>query len=591
MKTLKVDAGFTSTAGIKPINEDFAGLHIPEDEFLLLNKGVALSLADGVSSAEAGKEASHTAVERFLDEYFQTPDTWSVAHSGEKILSTINLRLYRKSQEFSAQGKGFLATFSSVIIKGQTAHFFHVGDSRIYLFRDGKLEQHTTDHITRINEQRSFLSRAIGMDNQLHLDYGKIHLQKDDMILITSDGVHDFLTEDHIIKVLSSKTSCRDISEQLVNQSQLNESDDNISAVVARIEDLPTQNLEDHSARLTRLPFPPELEVGMKLDGFEVQKELFASSRSQLYLVKESATGKQYAMKTPSRNYEEDLAYIDRFIQEEWIGSRIQNPNVVKVIRQNTERNFLYYLMEYVEGIGLDRWIELNSENSSSHNLSPRRAIDLVKQIASGLKAFHDNETLHQDLKPANIMIIDSPEEFHEGQPLQERAMILDFGSVHVAGLAEIYRTVEDDDDALGTAAYSDPIYLSGHNPGIQGDIYSLATITYEMFTGQLPYGDKINDCRTVRDYDQLRYKDADKHNPVIPPWFDGALKKGCEFDLELRYQVINDFLQDLIQPNPEFLKEDPIIERNSSNLLLWKLISGFWFVTFILVIYLFSQN
>lgn len=585
MKTLKVDAGFTSIAGIKPINEDRAGVKIPQDEFVLSNKGVALSLADGVSSAEAGKEASHTAVDRFLQEYFQTPDTWSVAHCGEKILSTINLRLYRKSQEFSAQGKGFLSTFSSVIIKGQTAHFFHVGDSRVYLYRDGELLQQSSDHITRISEKHSYLSRAIGMDNQLHLDYGKITLQEDDMILISSDGVHDFLTEQHICKTLSSKTSCQDISEQLVDQALLNESDDNISAVVARIEQLPKQSLYDHAARLTRLPFPPELEPGMKIDGFEVIKEVFASSRSQLYLVKDLHTGEQYAMKTPSHNYLEDLAYIDRFIQEEWIGSRIDHPNVVKVIRQNSTRNFLYYLMEYVEGIGLDQWIEKNSP------ASPRRSIHILKQIALGLEQFHNNETLHQDLKPANILVRNCPEKFEEGQTLTEQAVILDFGSVHVAGLAEIYRHSDSDNEALGTAAYSDPIYLSGRNPGIQGDIYALATISYEMFCQQLPYGDKINNCRSHHDYDQLRFINADKHNPVIPAWFNGALKKGCDFDLQLRYQTIADFMKDITQPNPEFLKEDPVISKNSNSLLFWKLISGFWFLTFVLVIYLFSQN
>ncbi|WP_156491553.1 serine/threonine-protein kinase, partial [Oleiphilus sp. HI0123] len=243
------------------------------------------------------------------------------------------------------------------------------------------------------------------------------------------------------------------------------------------------------------------------------------------------------------------------------------------IIRQDRKRSFLYYLMEYVEGEGLDKWLRKNQPPS------PKRAINIVKQVAEGLKAFHQNEAVHQDLKPGNIMVTE------EG-----KALVLDFGSVFVAGLSECVSPIIPD-GVLGTAGYSDPLYLRGHNPGIQGDVYSLATITYEMFTGTLPYGDKIEQCRSAFDYDQLRYTEASSNNPVIPEWFDGALKRGTSFDLEERYRTIDDFMKDLLQPNPEFLKADPVVQKSANTLMFWKLLSGFWFVTFLLLIYLFSQN
>ena len=168
--------------------------------------------------------------------------------------------------------------------------------------------------------------------------------------------------------------------------------------------------------------------------------------------------------------------------------------------------------------------------------------------------------------------------------------ILLDFGSVFVAGLSECVSPLMTE-GVLGTADYSDPLYLRGHKPGIQGDVYSLATITYEMFTGKLPYGDKLDQCRSAFDYDQLRYTPASKYNPVIPEWFDGALKKGSTFDLEERYRTIDDFLNDLLNPNPEFLRTDPVVQKSANTLMFWKLLSGFWFVTFLLLIYLFSQN
>src|SRR5690606_3186943 len=166
---------------------------------------------------------------------------------------------------------------------------------------------------------------------------------------------------------------------------------------------------------------------------------------------------------------------------------------------------------------------------------------------------------------------------------------IVDFGSVFVAGIAELYRPLEHQ-GVLGTASYSDPYYLQGKNPGVQGDVYSLATICYELFTGHLPYGDKIETCRTSQDYDRLRYCSATKYNPVIPLWFDRALEKGVKINPADRYVTVAEFMADLTHPNPLFLKEDPEV-KGAGTLLFWKLLSGFWFVTFLLVVYLFSQS
>ena len=577
-----LDIACFSEAGIKPINEDAVGFTQPTEPYAFENKGVSIVVADGVSTAEAGREASHMAVERFLEEYYQTPDTWSVSGSGEKILSTINLRLFRQSHEFTTTTKGYLCTFSAVVIKSRTLHFFHVGDSRIYLLRDGAIKQLSTDHVAIIDDNRSCLSRAIGMDNSLNLDYGHSDIRIGDRLLLTTDGVHDFVDSAQLEALLGSDNSASQIAENIQAAAMAADSNDNLSAAVVIVKSLPESNLEDYSAKLTRLPFPPDLQVGMKLDGYRVIRELFASSRSQLYLVRDelSEDGEEhyYAMKTPSRNIEEDLSAIDRFIQEEWIGRRIHSPCVVKVIQQQRARTALYYLMEYVDGIGLDSWI------AEHQPPSPKQSIAIVRQIAEGLKVFHNNEAIHQDLKPANIMLTN--QSILSGDP---QVLIVDFGSVYVAGLAELQRPLVHE-GALGTASYSDPLYLLGRNPGIQGDVYALATISYEIFTGNLPYGEQIEECHGALDYDRLRYKSASQYNPQIPLWFDAALEKGVAFDLQQRYLNIDDLLTDISQPNPLFLQVDPVVEKNASSLTLWKLLSGFWFLTFLLVIYLFSR-
>lgn len=559
-------------AGIKPANEDAVAVNVPEDPHLLTYKGACFALADGVSTAEAGQQASERAVSRFCREYSQTPDSWSVAYSATQLLATINNELYELSHQFVHNQKGYLTTFTALIIKSQTAHFFHIGDSRLYHWRDGVLVQLSQDHTTVLSGQRQFLGRALGMDARVALQQGSQSLRPGDRFLLCSDGISDFISTDELQRALSTATDLNLTAAQLKQQALALGSDDNLSLILVEVTKLPQQSLDDLNQHLTRLPFPPALSVGMKLDGYKVLSELFASSRSHLYLVQDEANGQQLVLKCPSLNYDDDALYIDRFIREEWIGLRIDSEYVVKVVRQTRPRNFLYYLMEYLPGQSLEQWFEHQPKP-----LKPALAIKLVKHIAEGLTAFHRMGAIHQDLKPGNIIYL------NDG-----RLKIVDFGSVYVAGLAEIYSPLQHE-AALGTAAYSDPHYLLGHNSGVQGDIYALATIAYELFSGgHLPYGNAVEECRTAADYDKLRYRSSHQFNPVIPAWFDRALQKGVSLDLSQRYQSINQLLTDLQQPNPEFLHEEVKQEHRTNPLLFWQLLSGFWFITLLLVVWLF---
>lgn len=570
--TLVVATGCASIAGVKPVNEDAVAVHTPTDRHAMSSKGTAVVIADGVSSAEAGREASDYAVKHFIEEYFRTPDTWSAKQAGQKTLTTINLNLFKQSHEFTHQEKGYLCTFSGLVLKSRTAHFFHAGDSRIYRFRDGAITQLTRDHSINIGGGKNILARAVGMDNILQVDYGKSVLEEGDVFLLTTDGVHDFIDEEKLTKLLSDERKPQQQCERIIAEAKMANSDDNISCAIAKVEKLPAESRDDFNTKLTRLPFPPDLEPGMKLDGYRIDQALFASSRSQVYLVTDLETDEQMVMKTPSLNFQDDVHYIDRFIQEEWIGKRINSEYVVKIITQNRPRTCLYYLMEYVPGISLDKWM-------IDHPLpSPKMAITLVKQIAAALTAFHNTETIHQDLKPANIIVDDAM-----------KIKVIDFGSVFVAGIAEIFIPIEHL-GALGTATYSDPYYLQGRNTGIQGDIYALATITYELFTGELPYGERIEQYVNSHDFDKLRYISATDHNPIIPLWFDRALEKGVSLDIPKRYRSLQDYVDDITRPNPEFLKDDPAID-NSKGLLFWQMMSAFWVAMLILVVILFSTT
>ena len=131
---LRVSLGQASLAGDHPVNQDFHGALLPKGH-LLASKGIALAIADGISSSSVSRLASQTAVGAFLEDYYATAEAWSVRRAAERVLSATNSWLY--SQTMGGEGRfekdrGFVCTFSALILKGRDLHLLHVGDSRIY---------------------------------------------------------------------------------------------------------------------------------------------------------------------------------------------------------------------------------------------------------------------------------------------------------------------------------------------------------------------------------------------------------------------------------------------------------------------------
>ncbi|MEH6569320.1 MAG: protein kinase [Halioglobus sp.] len=554
---LSIGVGQCSSAGRKAENEDAIGIRIPADN-LLATKGAVAVIADGVSAAEAGREASHTCVSNFLSDYFSTPESWSVKHSTQQVLTALNRWLYSRGRGFSDSNKGFVTTMTTVIFKSQTAHIFHVGDSRVYRLRDGALEQLTNDHSTPVSEDHAYLTRAMGLDVHLDMDYQSFPLELGDIFLQTTDGIHDVVSLSTMQDIIATHADeLSDTCQNLVEKALEAGSDDNLSCQLLRIDGLPAAQIDEVISQLTELKFPPFLEPGMILDGYRILRELHASTRSQVYQVEDTTTGEQYCMKTPSVNYDDDPAYIERFVMESWIGLRINSSYVVKVMESHRPKSCLYYLTEYINGMTLSQWMRENPKPAVEE------AVFLIDQIAKGLRAMHRRETLHQDIKPDNILVD------NKGQ-----VKIIDFGACRVAGIAEIATPIQRD-IALGTASYSAPEYTIGNTATYTADLFSLAVISYEMLTGILPFGGKLEHCKSQRGFLATTYTESYKLNPLVPHWIDCALKKALRFHEERRHGDIAEFIHELQHPNPRYLEyqQRPLLERDP--LKAWKIIAG----------------
>lgn len=566
---LTIQSGEASDAGPKPENQDSHGIAIPTNH-LLETKGIAIAIADGVSSSKAGKAASEACINGFLSDYFSTPDSWTVKTSAQKVLGSLNSWLYGKSfQDINTDGEStYLTTFSGVVLKSNTAHIFHAGDSRIYLLRAGNLEQLTKDHRYFVSKTENYLTRAFGIELHLDIDYRKFELDINDVLILTTDGVHDFL-DDKTIKELflkcmsESDGHCNSAAQKLVDTAIEHKANDNITCVAVKIVDLPDPDSEEFYEKLTRLPFPPDLSAGNIIDGYKIIREIHSSKRSQCYIALDTDTNQQVVIKTPSVNYIDDAEYIKSFLQEEWIGKRVNSPHVLNIHEHKRDRTFLYQITEYFDCQTLRAWMN----DHPKPDLSDVRSI--VEQLSKGLRAFHRLEMIHRDLKPENI-IIDK----------YGVVKILDFGSTKVAGDQDIATPLLAN-DLVGTADYTAPEYIGGASGNERSDQFSLATITYEMLTGHLPFNKPLSQYGNSK----RRYIPFQEINVDIPMWIESAIKRSLNTNPEKRYEEITEFVYDLSHVNNSYVNDEykPLLERNPAK--FWKIASLILFASNIVLI------
>ncbi|MFT7229444.1 MAG: serine/threonine protein phosphatase PrpC/ribosomal protein L39E [Methylophilaceae bacterium] len=571
---LAISVGQYSDKGRKDINQDFHGVLVPKEP-VLSTKGIAIAIADGISSSEVSHIASEASVRGLLDDYFCTSETWSVKKSADQVLTASNSWLHSQSQKSEHRfdkNKGYVCTLSAMIIKSTTAYIFHLGDSRIYRLRKEELTQLTDDHRTWVSSEKSYLSRAMGIYPHLDYDYQSLVIEQGDIFIFVTDGVYEHVSSDFMIAAVSDELiDINDAAKILVDTAYKLGSTDNLTAQVVRIDSVPSQDINERVQQLTALPFPPILDVRANFDGFKIVRNLHATSRSHVYLAKDNETpsSSPIVIKTPSVDLQEEPAYLERFLMEEWIAKRISSAHVLKPCELKRKRHYLYTAFEFIDGQTLTQWMIDNPKPSL------QSVREIVGQIAKGLQAFHRLEMLHQDIRPENIMIDTSGV-----------VKIIDFGSTKVAGLMEMTQSIEHQ-NILGTAQYTAPEYFLGEVGAPRSDLFSLAVITYQMLTGKLPYGAEVSRSRTKSAQNKLRYHTALHDDREVPAWVDDTLKHALHPNPYKRYQELSEFIYDLSQPSKTFLSKTkaPLLERDP--VVFWQSVSV---ILVLVIVYLLSK-
>ncbi|HET9956251.1 MAG TPA: protein kinase [Polyangiaceae bacterium] len=556
--TLQVTLGQASDKGRKPTNQDFHAASIPREPLATL-KGICVAIADGISTSEVSAEASEAAIRSFIEDYYCTSEAWSVKTSVERVMSAANSWLHSqtlRSPYRYERDHGYVCTFSAVVFKAATAHVFNVGDSRVYRLTETALEQLTEDHRVLRAPGESYLARALGAAAHLELDYRAVPLEPGSIFVLATDGVFEHIAPDRLRECVADHVDDLDeAARQLIKLAYENGSPDNLTAQIVRVDAVPATTSAELFHELSDLPLPPLLEERQRFDGYTIVRELHASHRSHVYLALDDETSERVVLKIPAIDLREDSALLERFLLEEWIARRIRNPHVLAP-RTPRKRNFVYLVTEYVEGQTLSQWMR----DHPRPNIEQVRSI--VEQVAHGLNAFHKHEMIHQDLRPDNILLDPTG-----------TVKIIDFGSVHVAGVAE--GVTAERTEIAGTLQYAAPEYFLGEPGSNRSDLFSLGVIAYQMLAGRLPYGTEVSKCRTRLARAQLRYTSVLSDDREIPAFVDEALRKAVHPDPAKRYAELSEFIFDLRHPNRAFQSRTraPLIERDP--VAFWKGVSA----------------
>ena len=517
---LETQSGFATEAGKRESNEDFVAYYQGTEEERAIYGSLAL-IADGIGGTGGGRYAAELAVREFIDAYYEQKETLGVKRMAENSLVSINRWIHSQSQRDSAH-KGMGTTFSALIFLGSQVHVIHLGDTRVYRLRNNRLQCLTTDHVHQHPDLQHVLTRALGIDDTVHIDYSQHNLNLHDRFLLCCDGVHTSLPEKTIQHLLCLNQSAQDHARTFTEEALKAGSHDNVTALVIDILKLPPPDKSFLEAAVDDLPMKSVPKVNDIIDGFNLNQKNSNGRYTCLFLATDQQ-GKhgEVVMKFPKPEANSEAVYRQAFIRENWITSHVHNPWIAEQVELEANRqSSLYIVMPYYQGETLEHCL---LENTITLDMGIEISLMLCKAVYS----LHKERVIHRDIKPENIILLKNG-----------GLKLLDLGVARLPGLDD-----ELESTAPGTPSYMSPQLFKGGRGDEHSDLYALAVTLYRMFSkGRYPYGEVEPFSRPSFD----RAVSLGQYRPDLPAWLEVLLlravnpEKGFINAMDLAFELEN---------------------------------------------------
>jgi serine/threonine protein phosphatase PrpC len=517
---VRASVGFSSDRGPRSQNEDFAaaviGAELPEPR-----REVVAAIADGVGGAEGGRIAAESAVRGFLDGFWDLPETLEVRRAGARVINALNGWIHAMGRQ-DPELAGMACTFTALVLRGRAAHVLHIGDTRCYRLRRDRLTCLTADHAREAGPGQSrVITRALGAESEVRVDYAVQPVALHDRFLLCSDGVHAFLADESIAEVMRERSAPEDTARALVAAALDSGSTDNCTALVLDVVGLPTAVSADVGGAIMQLSLIPTPISGQTVDGFALKTLISDGRYSRLFAAADEVEGGEVALKFPKPQVAAVATHHAAFVREAWVGAHVHSPWVAQVLQLPAGRQTcLYTVMPLYEG----ELLQTRLMRRPALGLEEGRHIAIG--LARGVAALHRAGVIHRDIKPDNVIL--------EGAGSLK---LIDLGVVRVPGWEDF-----PPEDVPGTAAYMAPEMFEGEPGNEATDIYALGVTIFRAFTGEFPYGnpDALSPPRRAkpRDLSDLR--------PDLPAWLGAVLGRAVAADPAERFHDVTEFAAEM---------------------------------------------
>lgn len=264
---------------------------------------------------------------------------------------------------------------------------------------------------------------------------------------------------------------------------------------------------------------------GRKLGGrYEILYRVGGGGMAVVYKAKDILLNRYVAIKVLNESLSNDSEFIRRFSREAQAAASLSHPNVVNVYDVGREGHIHYIVMEYVEGPTLKEYIQENGP------LPPEEAVHIASQICDALAHAHENQIIHRDIKPHNILL-----------GYNGRVKVTDFGIARAATSSTITQT----GSVMGSVHYFSPEQARGGVIGEKSDLYSLGIVMYEMVTGELPF-DGDSAIGIALKHLQEHAVEPRELRPDLPDSVNRVIMKALEKDPEKRFSSAREMMQEL---------------------------------------------
>lgn len=308
-------------------------------------------------------------------------------------------------------------------------------------------------------------------------------------------------------------------------------------------------------------------EKGAQVYGYEIIESIGSGGLCEIYKAR-SSDGSFVTLKFPSLAMVGDPATYERFLRESKIGKQLVHPSIPHAISifENCEAPCL--VLEYIEGKSLRTILQEQAP------LPLEKSLDIITQLLEALTYIHNNGVYHRDLKPENV-IIDPRGKVH----------IIDFNLALLQGARRV--TWRNLSDVMGTPDYISPEQIQGKRGDARSDLYALGIISYEMFTGVVPFqGD--NPAIIMNQHLTANPPLPHLSKPGIPPHIEDIVMKSIRKNPKERYQSAQAFLDDLKNYQDldvsQFPRKQEKVAGVITNRQIW-ILSGLIALGFIVII------